>query len=111
MSKTNETAHDFKTGDILATKWGYERTNVDFYEVVGVTAKSIRIRAIRSKTIEDVNNMARRVVPCPGEFVTDCFIGDGATRRVNPAFNGVRITDYANAYKWHGEPMYETSYH
>ena len=30
-----------KQGDVFVSSWGYEQTNVDFYEVVRTTAKYI----------------------------------------------------------------------
>lgn len=31
-------------GSFLATSWGYDQTNVDFYKVVGQTAKCLRLQ-------------------------------------------------------------------
>jgi hypothetical protein len=33
-------------GDILKDVWGYEQTNVDFYEVVKVTEKTATVRTL-----------------------------------------------------------------
>ena len=38
-----------KQGDILVSSWGYEQTNVDFYEVVKVTAKTVTLIPIERK--------------------------------------------------------------
>lgn len=39
-------------GDVIVNSWGYDQTNVDFYQVTKVDAKSIIIRAIGGKAKE-----------------------------------------------------------
>lgn len=50
---TATTTRPVEVGDIFAASWGYDQTNVDFYEVVGVTAsgKSVRIVPIASEVV------------------------------------------------------------
>ena len=44
-------------GTVLISKWGWEQTNIDFYEVVKATEKTVTIRQIASKEdIDDFNN-------------------------------------------------------
>ena len=38
-----------KQGDVFVSSWGYEQTNVDFYEVVKVTAKTVMLIPIERK--------------------------------------------------------------
>ena len=45
--------HTFKVNDIISYEWGYDQTNVYFYQVVGVTPKTIKLRRIRSATTEN----------------------------------------------------------
>jgi hypothetical protein len=59
----------YKVGDILSVSWGYEQTNVDFYEVVRVTPKAIVIQQIRSKTVRDIAWAQGEVMPCPREYI------------------------------------------
>lgn len=37
-----------KPGDILTYSWGYEQTNIDFFQVTRVTAKNAWIRRIEA---------------------------------------------------------------
>lgn len=39
--------HAYKVGDILFSSWGYDQTNVEFYEIVSVTEKSVTFREVR----------------------------------------------------------------
>lgn len=41
----------YKVGDILYSSWGYDQTNVDFYQIVEVMAKSIELRKIKGEFI------------------------------------------------------------
>lgn len=42
----------FKLGDILHHSWGYDQTNCDFYQVVGVKKASVVLRPIGARTVE-----------------------------------------------------------
>lgn len=39
----------YKVGDVLYDSWGYEQTNIDFYQVVEIKNKSIVIREIHGE--------------------------------------------------------------
>lgn len=43
---------EVKVGDLFVSSWGYEQTNVDFYQVIAVKGKTFTIREIASKTVE-----------------------------------------------------------
>lgn len=96
--------HGLKKGDILASSWGYDQTNVDFYEVTEVVGKSVIIREIASK---DASPHGDRVVAVPGHFI-------GSPMRKMPQGSGgslyVKITSFANAYLWDGKPKYKTPF-
>lgn len=59
--------HPFKVGQIYYTSWGYDQTNVDFYEVIKTTEKSVLIQEIGAKMLntEGYSAMAAMVVPDP----------------------------------------------
>lgn len=41
-----------EVGDIFSSSWGYDQTNVDFFEVVRKTAKMIELREIGGRITE-----------------------------------------------------------
>lgn len=55
--------HNYKVGDILYDSWGWEQTNIDFYEVVEVSEKSIVIEEIGSSIVNYTQSMAAYVKP------------------------------------------------
>ena len=111
-AKAREAANELEVGDILASSWGWEQTNVEFYEVVAKSARYVTVREIR-RDYDETGFMSGTVTPRPGEFVTGyshiednergkrCRVGAGGT---------VRINDVVSAWKWNGKPQYVSSY-
>jgi hypothetical protein len=94
--------HDYMKGDILYSSWGYDQTNVDFYQVIDTTEKSIKIRQVGKRVVREERG-SDYVVAVPGKFT------DGPmTKRVSPGGH-VKITSGTYAYKWDGKPKYETA--
>lgn len=97
-----------KVGDIFVSTWGYDQTNVDFYEVVGLTGASVKVRPIASQTHGTPTLWAQRdVMPVPGQYT-----GEVMTKRIQnysdvPSFT---LSSYSDAYLWDGKPVHETSY-
>lgn len=79
-------------GDVLKASWGYEQTNVDYYEVTRVVGKaSVEIRQIAAEHVE-WGDMRGKSVPVPGQFV-----GEPMVKRVSG--DSVKIASYAHAFK------------
>jgi hypothetical protein len=98
--------HEFNVGDILDSSWGYDQTNVDFYQVTKVIGpQMVEIREIQSKMDPSSSDTADYVVPVPNHFV-----GPALKKKVSPSHN-VKITSYAYASKWNGRPQYKTPGH
>lgn len=95
--------HGLKKGDVLSCSWGYDQTNVDFYEVTEVTGKAVIIREIATK--EGPGHST--VVPQPGRFI------GAPLRKVPQGYQGkpyVKITSFSSAYPWDGRPMHVTPF-
>lgn len=70
--KTGIAEHQYKIGDILYQSWGYEQTNVDFFEIVEVLPKSVKIRAIYQKMVENSQGfMSEYVTPVSGKYKSE----------------------------------------
>lgn len=103
--------HNLKVGDIVYDSWGYDQTNIDFYEVVAVpSGKSVKIRKIKQTTIEhSPGAMSGSTSPVPGDFVKD---EPEMLKRVKPGHNGRLligscrgILSSGQCYPWEGKPM------
>ena len=91
-----------KLGDILYSSWGYDQTNIDFYQVTRVLKASVEIRRISSKQGPEDGFMTASVTP-----VKDYFVGEPMVKRIAYTQSGepnVKIKSYAWAYIWDGRP-------
>lgn len=94
-----------KTGDIIVESWGYEQTNVNFYQVIAVNGKqTITIREICA-TYEETGFMQGTCIPRKDVFTNDSLLMKkrvykfGTSERVN-------IRSYSSAQKWDGKPEF-----
>jgi len=93
--------HSYKVGDFLYTSWGYDQTNVNFYEVTDVRGKVIVVRPV-SSVIDHESQGAEYVKPSKGSYT-------GAPMRITPGPNGAKIDGHHGSL-WDGKPKYETAF-
>ena len=108
-----------KTGDVFVASWGYDQTNINYEQVVGVTAsgKSVYVKPIHFKAADD----GRKVVADVGNFKTAYTqtLEDGevvntekdtTTRRViRTTDRNVKVFDEAAGY-YRDETVQDVSY-
>jgi hypothetical protein len=75
-------------GAIWRTSWGYDQTNVEFFEVVKRTPKTITLRRLKATVIDG------RLFPLAGEYTTDFSLMGNAA----PYGNGSRERDQERGY-------------
>lgn len=99
-----ETGHGLEVGDIVYSMWGYEQTNVDFFEVVRApSGRSAVVRQIEADTIEDKpGSMTGKTTPKPGQYVA---LTKEETRRASGlhSLNGGKSLR-GDLQKWDGTP-------
>lgn len=100
-------------GAIFRCSWGYDQTNVDFYEVMSVTAsgKTVKVRQIQSHCIDDNPGAVTHVIPWrePHRFNTEVLTKRLRATKYGPTPTwAFRVASYAHAYLWDGAPAYET---
>jgi len=60
---------DLEVGDVLMASWGYDQTNIDYYEVTKLIGKCmVEMREIAAES-EETGFMSGRCVPKPGAFI------------------------------------------
>ncbi len=94
--------HDLKVGDILYSSWGYDQTNIDFYQVIKTTGKSVLIQEIKSDMIDTTGYDSGKVVPVKDSFVEK---EKAMMKRVQKG-NYIRIASFALASPWDGQPCH-----
>lgn len=78
-------------GDVLRCEWGYDQTNVDYYQVTELVGKTmVEIRRIEAEEIKDM--------PMQGWSTPRCnrFIGEPLRRKAKGS--SVRIKSHSSAY-------------
>ena len=71
-----------KVGDVFYESWGYEQTNIDFWQVTALKGKTqIILTAISSKTVRDIGFCSVMVKPIEGAWSTH-YSGSQIVRKV-----------------------------
>ena len=134
-SKKAASANQFgvKVGDIFSASWGYEQTNVNFFQVIALVGKaSVRVREVYLDMIEETPTcgmaadrtykLTKELLPATSR---SCFIKDqenGDLKRIKPGFDAepekanehcrFNLSSFADAHKCTGETVttYESWY-
>lgn len=77
--------HNFYNGQILYSSWGYEQTNLSYYQIVGFKGKSVILRKIVKKEISQTSWASGMYEP-----VKNGFKGEPFVKRIVPSvgYNG-----------------------
>jgi hypothetical protein len=76
-------------GDILRESWGYDQTNINYYEVVSVSGKRVTVREI-AQTSQETGYMSGRCSPKPGDY-----IGPPSVHLVQQG-NAIKVRDWGS---------------
>lgn len=98
-----------KVGDILYSSWGYDQTNIDFYQVTAVSGSSATVREIAKNYLPSQSSRGQdAVMPAVGSF-----IGPPKKKRVQKSGGGrdyrIKIDDSSTAWPWDGKPKFQTA--
>lgn len=111
-----------KKGDIFYSSWGYEQTNVNFFEVIGLKGKTqVILQEVYLKIKEedrifemsaDRSYNTTKTYPVKNS----CFVKDNEKGMVKKILGTkeqpyINLTSFANAYLYNGEKLYESWYY
>ena len=107
--------HTLKVGDILYTSWGYDQTNIEFFQVDELVGKNkLKLVGLGTKTLSG-DGFSDKVVPGDrlGNHWTEkrtngVYEKDVALLKVARSDNSVRMSSFCSAYKWDGKAKYQT---
>jgi hypothetical protein len=98
----------YQVGQVFYDSWGYDQTNVDFYQIVEVKPKSVVLREIASFYLD-----GSRVKPMPGTFTGEAKIKPIQLRvydgKANHYINGERGS--ISLYDAGDKGLYYSTYH
>lgn len=108
-----------KIGDIFVFSWGYEQSNINYFQVVGLKGtKQVVIREIAYTTTETTNFDSYKVTACKDVFLENSqFIEDnkkGAVKQVKGLKNGtiyINIDSFGFCRLWDGQDDVMTCYY
>jgi len=108
--KEIENVHGVKVGDIFYTSWGWEQTNISFFQVVSVTAKMANLKRIRQQNIESFGFYSGSATALKDDFV-DGEVYKKRTYNWNGKL-GITNLEYSSydGYYWSGEALDYSSY-
>jgi hypothetical protein len=95
-----------KINDILECSWGYDQTNVDFYEVINATKSFVTVQKIGTKETAEVGFMTTYATPDTSirkEIIRRKIKNYGSGEFVQPEY-------YSSASIWDGSPQLATHY-
>jgi len=83
-------------GTVLMSMWGYDQTNIDYYQVVEVSPsrKTVKIRPIAQRSVEGEQYMTGSCWP-----LADAFTGPAMVKRIGHG-DCVHLTSYSSASPW-----------
>jgi hypothetical protein len=100
MTATNA---NYPPGSIFVSSWGYDQTNVNFYQAIRRIGKTmLEIRPIASATRGETGGPSEHVVPHINRFT-----GEPERRRVG-ADGSIAVPYYKHADPWDGRPKRRT---
>lgn len=97
----------FTLGQILYRTWGYEQTNVNFYQVVKVDRKSIVVRELSQDRTQN-EFMSGTAMPIKDDFNNSTEIKKIVQIAVYNEVINIYVTDM---HPWKGTPVSWSSYH
>jgi len=103
--------HTLKVGDILYASWGYDQTNIDFYQVVEVKGKRVRIKSIAGHLVRGEEGfMCGHSVAVKDAFLTEHRSYD--EWHLVLLGNHVKIKELHDvwAHLWDGKELYTSWY-
>lgn len=102
IREARKAPHTLTVGTILNTSWGYDQTNVEFYEVTRIVgAHTVELREIAQKRTE-TGWLCGQTTPVPGEFIGEPFtrrvIDGGVAIEPGRSYRHAHVTDLKPGY-------------
>lgn len=98
-------------GQIFDCQWGYEQTNVDFYEAQNdaEVGRFVTLRKLKSRSLGEDSFMSGKCLPVPGEYEGEPF-----RRKVKDGWQAgtvwITMNSYSGMSPWDGQPVRESWY-
>lgn len=103
LAELNEKITGINPGDIFVCSWGYEQSNISFYQIIDVKGNNVvLIELAQNKQYHHYDTGLTTPVK-------DTFIGDLIELTIDD--NGLMLNFYRPLSPWEGKPRCWSSYH
>lgn len=99
-------------GDTVYTSWGYDQTNVEFYQITEVKARSVKVRQIRVNNSDHGQPGGGKVAPRRFEYVGPeflCPLDERGSFSAGPCHGKDKPSWRNHCHKWTGRAVYTSS--
>ena len=98
-------AESVNVGDVFVSSWGWEQTNIEFYQVVSKPSKAtVVLRRIAPRTVRETGWASADVAP-----VVDAFIGEEEKHRLSGQW--ITFNSYKSARKTDPNQAHHSSWY
>lgn len=89
--------HNVKIGQIFSMSWGYDQTNVNYFQVVSITAKGVYVREIGANFVEGTQGRdCSDVQPAKDRFLDRSQWCGGFNSQNEPTFRRIQFSGGRN---------------
>jgi hypothetical protein len=99
-------------GDVVYTSWGYDQTNVEYYQITEIKPKSVIVRQIAANSSDHGQPGGGKIAPRRFEFAGPeifCPIDERGRFSAGPCWNADKPSYRHSCYKWSGKSIYTSS--
>lgn len=107
-------SNHWTVGDTVYTSWGYDQTNVDFFQIVALKPRSVVVRQVSVNCSDNGGPSGGLIAPRRFEFVGPeifCPLDVNGSFSAGPCWNKERPAFRHPCYKWNGKAKYTSSNH
>lgn len=114
-AKARNSNSGLKVGQVFVSSWGYDQTQVNYYEVVAlIGAASAKVQAVKGESLEGSEGMmSQKVMPSAeaNRFSGDAFMAKVERNRDGSfSIRSAKIAGRGGASAWEGKPNYNSWY-
>ncbi len=118
MNESTTPPMTVKVGDLFCMSWGYDQTNVNFYQVTRMTPKGVYVREIGAKKVPGSDGfMSERLVPNKDSFLISSQWCGGYNSNNPETFRRLKWSSYSKQWyfgfegRYFAHPTTETESH
>jgi hypothetical protein len=104
----------WNVGDTVYTSWGYDQTNIEFFQIVELKARSVVVRQVLENNSDHGQPGGGRTAPRRYEYTGPeilCPLDENGRFSAGPCWDKDRPSYRHSCYKWEGRAMYTSSDH